>query len=441
MGDIHRSFGIRASKLATLAGLGALVVGSTLSAVLPASASSGIAVFVSYADSLRANAVNFPTPWLGSPNTVFEGCAPVAACEYDGGAVRVVNNTSSAATVDAVAVHIDTCTYTGWPSAVLAPGAELIVTQLATGAANGCTLTPAQMDTSDVGPGGMRYSGNCTPDSIQPTVDVTVDGSKTSYTDTGQVLNTGGFDAGACPLGNNESIQWTLVGSGPCPGSQLTLAPTTQTHEVLSTATVTATFANGCGQPLSNAAVEFSVLSGPNTGRTGTGTTDSNGQASFSYSSTRLGTDTLHATVTNLAGAITSNPVTVTWVVFFAPGGGAFVIGDREDVAGAHVLWWGAQWWKADLLSGGRAPASFKGFENSLSNPTCGQFWTTRPGNSSRPPKTVPAYMGVIVTSHVTKSGSRISGNILHIVLVKTDPGYRPAPGHRGTGVIVDVIC
>jgi len=439
VGESRRQHLGRASKLSVLSLLGILTVGAALANVIPAAASSNIGVWVAYADSLRADPTNFPTPWVGSPQTIFEGCAPVSACEYDGGAIRVVNNSGNTVHVGAIAVHIDTCTYTGWPAADLAPGADLIVTQLLTGGAGGCTgPTPNTLDTSDIGPLGSSYAGVCTPDGIQPRVDITVDNVTTSYTDSGQVLNTGGIDGGGCT--GNESTQWTTIGHAPCRSSLLSLAPPVQTHPVLSTATVTATFTNSCGQPLSNTAVNFSILSGPNAGLTGSGATNANGQASFTYSSAKLGTDTLLAAVSNLAGSINSNTVTATWTVEFAKGG-AFVISDLQDVNGNAVYWWGAQWWKKDHLSSGLAPASFKGFENGTASPWCGMTWTTRPGNSPHPPSTVPGLMAVIVTAHVTKRGPVISGDIVHIVLVRTNPGYGPNPGHPGTGAIVATLC
>ena len=431
------------SKVVTLLGVVGLLAASLVISAAPAAATSGLAVWVGYAASLRAQPTNFPTPWADSPNTVFEGCVPAPACSYDAGAVRVVNNTGSTVIVNAVAVHVDTCTFTGWAPATLAPGAELIVTQMATSASNGC-LGPLQMDTSDMGPGGSNYAFNCTPDGILPTVDVTIDGTTTSYVDSGQVLNTLGFDAAGCPLGSNESTQWTLIGHPPCNGSVLSLAPASQTHGVGTTATVTATFTNSCdqpaqNQPLSNVTVNFRVQSGPNVRRTGSATTDINGMASFTYSGTLPGTDVIGASVTNLAGTISSNTVTAIWVLF-APGGGGFVISDLA-VNSASVYWWGAQWWKKDHLSSGLAPASFKGFENGNATPWCGQTWTTRPGNSSRPPRTVPSMMAVIVASHITKNGPVISGDIVHNVLVQTKPGYGPNPGHPGTGTIITQLC
>jgi hypothetical protein len=49
--------------------------------------------------------------------------------------------------------------------------------------------------------------------------------------------------------------------------------------------------------------------------------------------------------------------------------------------------------------------------------------------------------MGVLVTSKVTKSGHRVGGNTVHIVVVKVAPGYKPNPGHHGTGKIVGFYC
>ena len=123
----------------------------------------------------------------------------------------------------------------------------------------------------------------------------------------------------------------------------------------------------------------------------------------------------------------------------FAAGGGAFVVGD-QSVVGA-VTFWGANWSKLNRVSGGDAPDAFKGF--ALVAPTqCGVRWTTGPGNSSDPPAgTLPAYMAVLVTSSVSKSGSSISGTTTHIVIVKTDAGYKNDPGHAGTGTVVATVC
>jgi hypothetical protein len=87
----------------------------------------------------------------------------------------------------------------------------------------------------------------------------------------------------------------------------LTLAPLTQLKLVGTSATVTAHFATPCG-PVSGATVNFTGT-GVNAPISGTGTTDANGNASFTYTGNNRGTDTLQAAVR----LITSNSVTVNW--------------------------------------------------------------------------------------------------------------------------------
>ena len=109
------------------------------------------------------------------------------------------------------------------------------------------------------------------------------------------------------------------------------------------------------------------------------------------------------------------------------------------------MTWWSASWSALNSLSGGPAPTSFKGFASdpSATPPACGGTWKTHPGNSSKPPASArhPQLHGAVVTSKVTKSGNKISGNITHIVVIKTNPGYGPNPGHTGTGTIVGTYC
>src|SRR6185369_16392815 len=113
-----------------------------------------------------------------------------------------------------------------------------------------------------------------------------------------------------------------------------------------------------------------------------------------------------------------------------------FVIGDNDATVGSQVTFWGAQWAKQNSLSGGAAPASFKGFVNSTSTApaVCGGTWTSNPGDSSGPPASVPEYITVIVSSSINKSGPVISGNNYKLVIVKTNPGYGPDPSQAGTG-------
>ena len=122
---------------------------------------------------------------------------------------------------------------------------------------------------------------------------------------------------------------------------------------------------------------------------------------------------------------------------------GNFVIGDQNATVGSSVTFWGAQWWKDNGLSGGTAPAAFKGFANSTpALAPCGVPWTTDPGNSSDPPAgPLPELIEVIVSSHITKAGRVISGDTAEVVLVATNPGYQGNPGHPGTGTVLSVLC
>jgi hypothetical protein len=160
---------------------------------------------------------------------------------------------------------------------------------------------------------------------------------------------------------------------------------------------------------------------------------------SHTYATT--GPRTITTTIKDAGGSQTS--ATCNTLVFaFAPGGGAFVIGNNNSAIGTAVSFWGARWSKQNSLSGGSAPAAFKGFAKRPAQPSCGAGWTSDPGNSAPPPNApLPAYMGVIVSSSITKSGSTISGNTVHIVVVKTGPGYQPDPGHPGTGTVQAQVC
>jgi hypothetical protein len=172
------------------------------------------------------------------------------------------------------------------------------------------------------------------------------------------------------------------------------------------------------------------------------GTTNAGGDVSCVVSpvSQPLGPGTVTA---SFAGDAFYKPATTTapTIIFaFAPGGGAFVVGDKSDTGA--VTFWDSQWADLNSLSGGPAPSSFKGFAETPAIPGCGTAWSTDTGNSTPPPDgPLPSYMGVIVTSSADQNGSVDSGNTVHIVVVTTDPGYKPDPGHAGTGTVVAQFC
>jgi hypothetical protein len=99
--------------------------------------------------------------------------------------------------------------------------------------------------------------------------------------------------------------------------SDIKLAPETATNPVGTSHTVTATVTKNDpspGTPVVGKTVTFTVIAGPHTGTTGTGVTNGSGQATFSYTGTLEGTDTIEATFVDDAGRTQrSNRVTKTW--------------------------------------------------------------------------------------------------------------------------------
>jgi hypothetical protein len=159
---------------------------------------------------------------------------------------------------------------------------------------------------------------------------------------------------------------------------------------------------------------------------------------SHTYPGTGYYTVTVH--ITDDGGSTADAQTKV--LIYGVAQGGTFVIGDGNAATGTAVTFWAAQWHKLNTLTGGPAPASFKGFEDQPAQAACGQDWTTDPGNSTPPPSgSLPAYMAVIVSSSISQSGSTISGNTPSIVVVKTNAGYAPDPGDPGTGTVIATIC
>jgi hypothetical protein len=193
--------------------------------------------------------------------------------------------------------------------------------------------------------------------------------------------------------------------------------------------------------PIAGRTVLFTLGSG-GSAQTCPGVTDPFGMASCDISpvSQPLGPGTVTAQFAGDAFYLPSADAKTT-LIFAFPARGAFVLGDGS--AAGPVTFWGAQWATLNVLSGGDAPPSFKGFAETTSPapPVCGGNWSTRPGNSSSPQDVVPSFMGVLVSTSIEKSGATISGDIRRIVVLKTDPGYAANPGHAGTGTVVTEVC
>ena len=272
---------------------------STLMA-LQTGGSGSLAVSVGYADNLRANP-NFPVPWQGSPNIVFLGSGP----SFDAGAIRLDNLSDAPLTIGSVVVDLGRPgpTFNLWGSFTIPAQSSAILTQTA----------EFNFDTSDFPIVGCGQSLSASETRI-PKVTVTIGGVSTAFSDTGHILDTGGFDL-ACR--GNESLQWRPIGTTGIQNtsSTITLTPDTSTQAVGSPYTATAQVLDAGNQPISNVNVNFMVRSGPNVGKKATAATDAHGNAAFTYTSVLSGTDILQATVTNAAGgSIQSDQVMTTWV-------------------------------------------------------------------------------------------------------------------------------
>jgi len=131
----------------------------------------------------------------------------------------------------------------------------------------------------------------------------------------------------------------------------------------------------------------------------------------------------------------------VPWTISAAPIRGAKPKGNNT------VNFWGSQWWKNNPMSDFHSNGwpSFKGYASSVDltpgpGAPCGT-WISRVGNSPPPPKTIPDLVGIIVTNNVVKIGPDEGGAIQRIIVVRSDGGYGPNPGHDGNGPVVSIQC
>jgi hypothetical protein len=220
----------------------------------------------------------------------------------------------------------------------------------------------------------------------------------------------------------------------------------------VSTQTYTGRTAIFTDQSSTGTVSDFSATISWGDGSSSTGTISGGpGNAPYTVSGTHTyastGTFSITTSIKDVGGSTTTSTCSVTIFAFATGRGAAFVIGDLEAGIGNHVTWWSSQWANINLMSGGAPPNAMKGFAGFEDNflgfppPNCGGTWSTDPGNSTPPPPSVPNFMGVIVSSKVTQSGSVINGDIKQVVIVRTDPGYGPSPGHTGTGTEIAVVC
>jgi RHS repeat-associated protein len=167
-------------------------------ALTPVPQNSSYQVYAGYANTIEANFTT-PSPWYGSANTTFIGTTST----WDTSAVRLVNLTASPITVGDVAVDIGPYHFDLWGSNLTLP-------------ANG-NLVLAQ--TAQYNFDGSDSPVSCTQSGYIPIIHVKINGNTMDYRDWGQVLNTGGIDAGNCGVG--EGTNWQLLSTGPAPSETL----------------------------------------------------------------------------------------------------------------------------------------------------------------------------------------------------------------------------
>lgn len=183
-------------------------------------------IYLGYADvAPNFNSTRFPSPWNGSPNTIFVGNGVGPTLDYDSGAIRIDNPTSSNITISSVIVDLPGtecnpppygCRPTHfdiWPHDIVIPaGHKLILTQDSPQSSN-----MSNFDSSD------RNFTNCSrsywspADFHDPLVTITTPSESQVINDMEHILDTGGMDIGLCV--GNESAPWTLVWP-PASGAQ-----------------------------------------------------------------------------------------------------------------------------------------------------------------------------------------------------------------------------
>jgi hypothetical protein len=209
-----------------------LLVLTVLSLPSPAKADS-FTVYVGYADNLRASGF-FPTPWLGASNVVSQ--TPTGE-SLDTGAIRIDNTGATVLNIAGFKVTLNSgsgpIVFNFWDPLSIGVGQTGIFTQ----------TSSYNFDSSDFGifgalppsslyptiPGNNAIGGCSSTASIlaastkaaicaanAPVVSFLENSNPFSATDTGQILNTGGWDfVNNIDFGEdgNESINWNLIGS------------------------------------------------------------------------------------------------------------------------------------------------------------------------------------------------------------------------------------
>ena len=199
----------------------------TLLILIPfAAKADDLKVFVGYADNLRPSGF-FPSPFCGDTSVTVCQAAPLVPGTMDAGAIRILDTSGAAITISNLTVTLNPGTvpvvFKLWTDATINPGENAIFGQTAS----------FNFDTSDfgflgvVGIDASHPLGGCTnPGALtsaqaamcianEPIVSFLANGTPLSFTDTGTILNTFGYDFINGSTDGNESINWNEIGAPP----------------------------------------------------------------------------------------------------------------------------------------------------------------------------------------------------------------------------------
>ena len=155
------------------------------------------------------------------------------------------------------------------------------------------------------------YRNNALYDPGPPTINTELDGLTVvlSVTTTVNAGETNHIKLAIADAGDYILDSDVFIKAESFVAHNLILTPLSSTGSVGSSHTLTATLTDEGGYGVSGETITFNITDGPHVGLTGTDVTDANGQATWSYTGTIAGTDTIVAT----GATETSNDAFKTW--------------------------------------------------------------------------------------------------------------------------------
>jgi len=166
------------------------------------------------------------------------------------------------------------------------------------------TATPVSIN--NVNCGNPYNSAKCTSGGNYRNNDITgglglnteMDGLTNVFTATANVIagKSNHIKIAIADAGDSSFDSNVFIEAGSFASPQLKLSPELSTNNVGETHTLTATLLDGTGTPVSGQTIAFEIIAGPHITKYGTGTTDSKGNAIWSYVGTTVGKDTIVAT-------------------------------------------------------------------------------------------------------------------------------------------------